>query len=71
VYFLPDIGRAMNSRTNRCEENKSLVASEREMHREILVGNHEDKKLLGRTRRRWEIILKHIRNNKTFSCDLL
>jgi hypothetical protein len=53
LYSSPNIFKQIKSRRMRQAENVARAREERKMHW-VLVGNHEGKTMLGRSRRRWE-----------------
>jgi hypothetical protein len=57
IYSSQNINRLIESRKIRCAGQKARMGDRRGANR-VLMGRHEGKRQLGRTRRRWEIILK-------------
>jgi hypothetical protein len=53
LYSSPDIIRQIKSRTMRWAGHVALMGKTRKMYR-VLVGKPEEKRPLGRPRRRWE-----------------
>jgi hypothetical protein len=53
LYFLPNIVRVVKSRRMRWAGHVARMGEDREVHR-VLVGKPEEKKPLGRPRRKWE-----------------
>jgi len=53
LYFLPNIVQVVKSRRMRCAGHAMRTGEGREVHR-VLVGKPEEKRPLGRPRRRWE-----------------
>ena len=53
LYSLPNIVRVVKSRRMRWAGHVARMGQGRGVHR-VLVGKHEEKRPLGRLRRRWE-----------------
>ena len=57
LYSLPNIVRVVKSRRMRWEGHLARMGEGRDVHR-VLVGKHEEKRPMGRPRRRWEDNIK-------------
>jgi hypothetical protein len=53
LYYSPNIIRQIKSRRMRWARHVACIGEERKVYR-VLVGKHEGKRPLGRSRRRWE-----------------
>jgi hypothetical protein len=59
LYSSQSIIRVIKSRKIRCSGQKARMGDRRGVYG-VLMGRHEAKRHFGRTRRRWEVILKSI-----------